>query len=615
MAGIKIEGFQGIAPRLSATLLEQNQAQIAFNLELLSGTIRPWRGPSPVYLPYTPPATPVHIPLIANAETVYRLNNGTNDCWLSWANDVDYVPGVVADVSDYRVYYTGDPTPRKTNYALASTGAGPWPAAYYEMGVPGPTVAPTLTVGGSGAAPSTTYAYVYTWVSVFGSVYEESAPSPATLATATTGQTITISGFGTPPTGNYNYQYLRIYRTVTGTSSVIYQMLVQLAVTATTYTDSTPTTLLVGGNLNSLNWGPPPSNLKGLVSMPNGILAGFVANEVWFSEPYYPHAWPSIYTLTVDYPIVGLAVSGSTLYVLTTRNPYAITGVSPSTMSQVKLDIVEGCVAKRSIAADQFGVIYASPNGLVSLNPSQQDIITRQLYSYDDWRALGPSTIFARIYNSIYYMQLPPNTALAFMRADTPPLTEFTYYARGLYVDPVTNYLYSINSQDGYLYQLDADATTPASYTWKSKRFLQPEELSFSAVQIDADYAGAYATQTAYYNNVVAANQTLFTATGAAWTGGFDVGTFDQFMYGAGVLAPLPEAGYASLTLTIWADGVQVYQGLFTSLEAVRIPAVRGYAWEFQVSGTIGVRSIGVATSVQELKQRGSFGKQIKYAY
>ena len=36
------------------------------------------------------------------------------------------------------------------------------------------------------------------------------------------------------------------------------------------------------------------------------MIAGWKDNEVWFCEPYRPHAWPVKYVVNVDYPIVGL---------------------------------------------------------------------------------------------------------------------------------------------------------------------------------------------------------------------------------------------------------------------------------------------------------------------
>jgi hypothetical protein len=384
MPYIKVEDFSGTVPRTGPTQIEANQAQLARNVKLQSRELRSWALPVLEYVPTTP-----------DVETIYRIDSPSGEkYWLEWATEVDVVPGPVADVSEFRYYYTGDGLPKKTNYARATTsGAGtrPYPDAWLYMGVPAPTAAPTLAP--SSTSPTVeTRAYVYTNVSSFGSVKEESGPSPAATVTVTnTGATVTVSGFSAAPTTGYNITHRRIYRTITGASTVIYSFVAEIPVSTTSYVDNKLVTEL-GSELPSLFWEPPPNDLKGLVAMPNGILAGFKGNQVWFSEPYYPHAWPAQYMLTVDFNIVGLGVYQQTLVVLTTSFPYLISGVSPISMSQQKLPIPQPCVSKKSIASDQYGVLYASPNGLVSLGSGTQDVVTMPLYTRDEWQELNPET-------------------------------------------------------------------------------------------------------------------------------------------------------------------------------------------------------------------------------
>jgi hypothetical protein len=119
--------------------------------------------------------------------------------------------------------------------------------------------------------------------------------------------------------------------------------------------------------------------------MPNGIVAGFRDNEVWFSEPYLPHAWPSPYTLAVENEIVGLGVVGQTLIVCTTGSPYAISGVNPASMAQSRLAFSEPCLSRGSIISTPAGVIYASPNGVAVAVPGQVQVVTRNLITKDLW--------------------------------------------------------------------------------------------------------------------------------------------------------------------------------------------------------------------------------------
>ena len=115
MPKIAIQGFDGIVPRMSATMLGDSQAQTATNVKLYSRELRFWRGSS------LQAAT-----VVASCQSIYKFYaSSTNIYWLTWANSgVNVVPSPVTDTVDYRLYYTGDGAPKKTNEALTITGAG-----------------------------------------------------------------------------------------------------------------------------------------------------------------------------------------------------------------------------------------------------------------------------------------------------------------------------------------------------------------------------------------------------------------------------------------------------------------------------------------------------------
>ena len=115
MSAIRVQAFDGLIPKLSPTLLGDTFAQIASNVKLYSKELRYWRGP---LLVHTPPPAPYR--------TLYRLfNNAGASVFLLWLTDVDVVPSPVADTSESRIYYTGDGPPKKTNYAMATSGGEP----------------------------------------------------------------------------------------------------------------------------------------------------------------------------------------------------------------------------------------------------------------------------------------------------------------------------------------------------------------------------------------------------------------------------------------------------------------------------------------------------------
>jgi hypothetical protein len=133
---IALDSFRGETPRVTPRELPINAAQEATNARLQTGDLESWRQ---FLLTKT----------LANTgpvQTIYLLNGS----WLSWNDQVDVARGLIAGDNTFRTYLTAPTlyaTPRFTNYALATTGAEPFPVATRPLGVPGPTIAPTLAVG------------------------------------------------------------------------------------------------------------------------------------------------------------------------------------------------------------------------------------------------------------------------------------------------------------------------------------------------------------------------------------------------------------------------------------------------------------------------------------
>src|SRR5690606_18334280 len=99
----------------------------------------------------------------------------------------------------------------------------------------------------------------------------------------------------------------------------------------------------------SRHWTAPPDALSGLTAMPNGMMAAFVGKDLYFCEPFRPHAWPEIYVLTTDFPIVALGALGTTLWVLTEGYPYRVSGTTPGSMVMDKVEANLPCVNARAV--------------------------------------------------------------------------------------------------------------------------------------------------------------------------------------------------------------------------------------------------------------------------
>jgi hypothetical protein len=608
MPALKIMGFDGIVPRASATMLSDNQAQQADNVKLYSRELRYWRGPT---LSFTP--------AISNIQTIYRHYGASVSYWLTWQNDVNVVQSPTTDSTDYRLYYTGDGVPKKTNETLISTGTGAYPRGWLNMGVPAPTGAPTVTPN-TGIGTTEARAYVYTYVSTFGSLKEESAPSPATLVSTVYSSGAVISGFSAAPTTNYNITAIRIYRSISGATTDNYVFVAEIPIATSSYND-TLTSAQLGAAITTIGWTPPPSNLAGLVALPSGALAGFAGNTVYFSEPYYPHAWPTKYAVNVPFKVVGLGVFGSSVVVMTDRYPHIINGGIPGAMSVERVPILEPCVAKKSIISGVDGVLYASPNGLVSIGYNSRNIITNNLFRRDEWQAYNPTFIQATSYDNkyiaAYSSAISGINSFVLSPDDIPALSKISLTATAVHVDNVTGQLFYCASDDGKIYQADADDLNPLTYQWKSKRFSLPVPTSFSALRLDAEYSQA--STAAAYNAQVAAikarNATLFSSNllGALNTcplnHSYNDSFYTAFPYrgvtvNGSILTDIPpDASARSVQVLIYGDGQLQTTLNLTSFDSIRIPPFKSRDVELVIRGTVNVRSVTLATTVQEVHQ------------
>ena len=596
MPQLKITGFDGLVPRMSATMLADNQAQEALNVKLYSQELRYWRGPT---FEFTP--------AINDVRTIYKLYSGDNHVWLTWATDVDVAPGPTTDLTEARIYFTGDGVPKKTNYALASGGAAPAPSSWLKLGVPAPASAPTTTRVGTGTTGAETRTYVYTYVSTFGSVKEESAPSPAsTLLTVYSGDSVTVGGFAAAPTAGYNITHRRIYRSVTGATTASFEFVAEIPVSTSTYSDNL-TVAQLGEALPTDGWLPPPDDLQGLISLPNGTLAGFSGNTVYFSEPFFPHAWPLAYGVSVPDRIVGIGVFGTSVVACTERSPYIISGAFPGSLTVERVPIVEPCVSKTSVISDNYGVTYASPNGLVTIGTSTRGNVTGDLFRRQEWEALAPSEIRGGVYDDKYIAVYPSQPGgvktMVLSRTDKPSLSYTSWSATAVHVDNRNAGFYYVDTGDNKIYLADSDEVNPYNYQWKSKRFVLPQATSFSAIKCDAafDEVTADANYDAYIAQIQAHNAAAFSQ---PLLGGLNDTPLNTYAVDGSTLWDIPTvSNERTVQCAIYGDGKLVSTTTFYNFDPVRLPPFKSRSVEIMLYGNVSVRSIAIATTVPELHE------------
>jgi hypothetical protein len=339
-----------------------------------------------------------------------------------------------------------------------------------------------------------TRSYVYRYLSSYGEV---GMPSPASVTVDVwPGQTVVLSGMDGAPAGNYNIASIEIYRTNTGSTTTAFQYVATIAVGTTTYTDSIALGAL-GEVLNSLLWSMPPSDLAGLITLPNGSLCGYSGSQLCFSVPYQPQAWPVNQRYPLFDAIMGIKSYGMNVLATTVASPYAVTIGSDLTVLQPqKLESGYACVSKRGVVEMSGTVAYPEPNGLMLAGVNGVQLITAQVLDKDSWAALDPATISAYYYGGLYIAftdlgcfafnigSIAYNTAGNASFVDQTLVNITGIPATAGYHDPATGNLYLAV---GTNIQLWDGATTYMTYVWKSRPFVSNSPVNMSCGRVFAD--------------------------------------------------------------------------------------------------------------------------------
>lgn len=461
-----IAPFTGQRPRISPRLLSVDMAQSATNCYLKRGRLEPAKGPA---------ATGISVQ--ANTKTLFwynRRGNNGNGFWFEFDEVTDVFNGPIANDPHGRVYFIRDGVIRFTTAATATT-AGVYPTASFELGiaVPGSFSVEGPTGEPPEGAEAIATSYVITYVSEYG---EEGPPSPPTmLIDRWDGAQVTLAGLPVPAGAPLVSK--RIYRVET---SGVFQFVAEIPLSQGSYTDEVDTEAL-GETLMSEGWVKPVTDLEGLLLLPNGIFMAWKKSTLMFSVPYQPHAWPEEYQITIDYEIVAAAVAGDGVLVTTIGKPYYVSGTSPESIVQYKIDAIQSCVARRSVVDMGEQVFYASPDGLVMAGGANPGVITLNDITPEQWQQMNPETIHAYRWADRY---------LAFYDSDKcftyHPEEGFLFY--DLYAD--TAYLDELTG-DVYLKQGAAltrwFAGNELSYRWRSKVFGVAPSRVMTCAKVDAE--------------------------------------------------------------------------------------------------------------------------------
>ena len=478
--------------------------------------------------------------------------------------------------------------------------------------------------------------YLYTWVDAYG---EESAPSPPTLLNGWSNGTWTIGIFNPPATDlgvNRNLAIIRLYRTVVGTGgSTTYYWVADISMGSTnadavaavaadtvngvpcsppsaTYVDKyLDIAVALNIILPSTNYFPPPTDLQGILALPNGLYVGWRKNEIWFSQPYYPHAWPPGYVITTEYPIVGLGYTSGAIVACTSANAYVITGTNPAQMSMVKCHPSQPCTSRGSIVSLDIGVFYIAPAGLIQITSTGVCTNTSELWiTLEKWAQLVPlKNTFAIPLASCYFcfgFVYNGDTSVAqqgFNVEEDQDNTSFTiwpqpgghrvgfnkmqapngYNVAGMSIDPWTSYGMIVQNGQVYWYDFTNPEPVMQPYDWQSKWYQQNTRKSYEAMRMFFTVPPGTPSPQGPRN--------MAPATDPSWNA-LGANQYAIVKVWADIADPASPGALSLITCR------EVRQ----SGELLRIESgFKATTWQFEILGQVVVSNLKVATSVKEL--------------
>lgn len=464
---IRLKGFFGALPALNPRYLPDQNAQTAQNTRIWAGSLRPVNGLRAI-LPTT----------IPKPESIFQYASNT---WFEWNEDVDVVRSPVPNDTFGRAYFSKESDgPWVTATAIATLSAAPYPGANkYRIGVPASATAPTGVPGGVGSITETRF-YVYTVVNIWG---EEGPPSPVSaLVNLVTNTHVNVTLTAVVMTGYAAFSKYRVYRT--NSIGTAFQLAGETAILSfvdniTVLTDELP----------SAEWDEPPINLKGLVMLPNGVIAGFRGNELRFSEPGLPHAWPADYIYQTDFPIVALATISNGVAALTQGEPYLFVGTHPGAMAGAKLENSYACMAKRGVARFGDNAVYPAASGLAVVSAAGVQLLTERIFDEKDWAEIRPTTFKAFNWRGRYVGFYTDENDLLQGFVFDPAAVESgigTFYGLdfgGAYED--------LGNADVYVSTTTSiaqwDGGAPQNYIWRSKPYELPAMRAMTWLQVRSD--------------------------------------------------------------------------------------------------------------------------------
>lgn len=393
--------------------------------------------------------------------------------------------------------------------------------------------------------------YVYTFVNGIG---QEGAPSAVSRDVQRSDNTTVTVTTATTADTDYNVETKRIYRAVTqDDGTTVYRLVAEIALATSSYEDDTTDANLEDDILLTTDWDLPPFDSQNVTALPNGVTLLTSKNTIRPSVINYAHAYPVLYQLVTESDIVAVGAIDTSVVIATQTRPYMLLGSDPEGMSMAKFEDPQGCVSKRSmVTMKNYGVIYASPDGLVGITGAGNlRLLTEGYFTRREWQSeVVPASIKGISHDGRYFGSCngQDSTGRGFLFDPMPEGNGWTWLNfdwQAAFTDPETDQLYFVVDNQLYLWEGDENELRP--YTWRSKLHLLPRPVAFRFAQVDAD-------------------------------------------------------DYLNLTLKLYANGNLFQTKTVTSDREFILASKAARDFEYEITGTSRVRSVQFAESVEEIQ-------------
>lgn len=349
----------GLNTRLASHLIAVNESVLNKTIDDSKGDIRPLMSKA------------------TNGSTSgeYRYYFSALSTWVNSSTNRDYVE------YQEKLYYTE---------------VGAVPKVYngtteYLLGIVPPQL-PASVFATSAGVLTGTYQYAYTYYS--SSTGVESGPSLLSAEISVTATIISVSGMQLPT--DPQVDRIRLYRI--GGSLVDFSLVIELAITVSSYADNIADTAIQGTLLSTIGYSQAPTGLHSIIEA-YGILFGLLGDKIYFTQIGLPWAWSELNFIDLPVTCTGLAVVSNGVLVYTAIATYLLTGSTPSAFQLWPFDKSQGCVSHKSIAYNGNQVMWLSNSGICSSDGGQVQVLTEL--------KLGKVVIYPKqavVYDKVYYL-------------------------------------------------------------------------------------------------------------------------------------------------------------------------------------------------------------------